>query len=86
MIFKKKILVTMSNTQLKKIDRINTWLTCTVFGCPSANGSNNILYKGDLEFTVQLRRDAALTDQKFTPKDVKDAGFVIHYEVQGPCP
>ena len=82
-------LVDVSTTNITKIDRINTWLTCTNaegYGCPSANGSNNILRKPgeDLKFWIFIRRDGSL-DPPFTVQFIKDWNFEIHYEVEGPC-
>ena len=75
--------VDVSATNVTRIDRINTWMTCTN-GCPSADGSNNIkLEPGqDLKFWVYIRRDHV---SSFPVQFAKDNNFVIHYEVEGPC-
>ena len=77
-------IINVSNTRLSKIDRINTWLTC-LYGCPNANGSNNIkrVPTEDFKFWVILHRDQALTD--WTLQQIQGAQFKIHYEVEGPC-
>ena len=79
------IVVDVSSSTITKVDRINTWLTCTE-GCPSANGSNNIRRTPgeDLKFWVYLRRDGTL-NPPFTVQTVLNGGFEIHYEVEGPC-
>ena len=71
--------------KITKIDRINSWFTCQG-GCPSANGSNNIMQipNQPMIFWVHLRRDSSL-NPPFSAQQVKDDDFKIHYEVQGPC-
>ena len=72
--------------RITKIDRINTWLTCTVGNYPSANGSNNIKREPgeDLKFWVYIKRDGSL-DPPFTVQSMRDGNYEIHYEVEGPC-
>ena len=86
-------LVDVTNSTLTQINRINTWLTCYLpnnptWGCPSANGSNNIrqVQGEDLKFWVQLKRDGSLTPPFSAEQHTfKDKKYQIHYEVEGPC-
>ena len=73
--------------KITKIDRINTWLTCPMPGCPAANGSNNVIRDPDedLKFWVYLRRDGTLNPPFNVQRVKEEYGIEIHYEVEGPC-
>ena len=73
----------MSETNIKKVDRVKTWLNCRT-GCRTIAGSNNAYRKPETpnKFQVFLREQ---TGPAVNADFAVQYGFVLYYEVEGPC-
>ena len=75
------LLVDLSNSNIAKINRINTWITAK-WGVPKLQGSNNITrWPGkDLEFSIYL-----WSQHDISTEIAQDGDVILHYEVEGTC-
>ena len=77
------LVVDMSGTNIKKIDRVQTWLNCR-WNCWTVAGSNNAYRDPETpnQFKVYLTQRVG-SDLTTNVADRND--FVLYYEVEGPC-
>jgi len=74
------VTVDTSNTEIQKITRINTWLSCEA-RCWTTTGSNSVYSKpsSPTQFSVYLQQSGLGLEMAAEFK------YVLHYEVEGIC-